>query len=315
MAPQVVAPYDYPAMPPPPPPPLAAPPSTGAAVSATVGGCSYVAAPPPPLAAPPAPSYVDSVSMGAPPHPPGPGAVAVAAGAGPLVGRSEEEYMEAFLAELNGFLPIVDEEWLRGEVKRFAAGAALPVSAVAAMNGSQCAQTAAARVRDVQLANAHNATLWAALAVGAMLVGGSPEEVCKYSRLAWVSIRECFDLNEPATVSELLINKAAWDKLPKELQAIVENASAACNVISEGWCQKTNAEAMEDLVKNHKVMARPLPDDVIKALRTQTAKVLDEAIAKDPVTKKVHDSYMAYKAKFDAWSKYSETPYHNKIQA
>ena len=39
--------------------------------------------------------------------------------------------------------------------------------------------------------------------------------------------------HETATVSELLINKAAWDKLPKDLQAIVENACAACNVISE----------------------------------------------------------------------------------
>jgi TRAP-type mannitol/chloroaromatic compound transport system substrate-binding protein len=78
--------------------------------------------------------------------------------------------------------------------------------------------------------------------------------------------------HEPATVSELLINRAAWNKLPKDLQAIVENACAACNVISEGWCQKTNAEAMEDLVKNQGVIARPLPDDVIAALRSATKK-------------------------------------------
>ena len=49
---------------------------------------------------------------------------------------------------------------------------------------------------------------------------------------------------------ELIINKAKWNSLPKDLQAVVENACAACNVISEAWCQKNNAEAMEDLVKN-----------------------------------------------------------------
>ena len=76
--------------------------------------------------------------------------------------------------------------------------------------------------------------------------------------------------HETATVSELLINKAAWDKLPKDLQAIVENACAACNVISEAWCQRTNAEAMEDLVKNQGVTRAPLPDDVLKALREAT---------------------------------------------
>jgi TRAP-type mannitol/chloroaromatic compound transport system substrate-binding protein len=119
--------------------------------------------------------------------------------------------------------------------------------------------------------------------------------------------------HETATVSELLINKAAWEKLPKDLQAIVENAAAACNVISEAWCQRTNAEAMEDLVKNQGVVARPLPDDVIKRLREVTNQVLAEAVAKDAITKKVHDSYMAYKKKYDAWSAYSEGPYHNKI--
>ena len=40
--------------------------------------------------------------------------------------------------------------------------------------------------------------------------------------------------------------------MPKDLQAVVETAAAACNVISEAWCQRTNAEAMEDLVKNQK---------------------------------------------------------------
>jgi TRAP-type mannitol/chloroaromatic compound transport system substrate-binding protein len=118
--------------------------------------------------------------------------------------------------------------------------------------------------------------------------------------------------HETATVSELLINKAAWEKLPKDLQAVVENAAAACNVISEAWCQRTNAEAMEDLVKNQKVIARPLPDAVVKALREQTAKVLAEGI-KDPLTRKVHDSYMAYMAKYKAWSAVSEGVYHQKI--
>ena len=120
--------------------------------------------------------------------------------------------------------------------------------------------------------------------------------------------------HESATVSELLINKAAWDKLPADLKAIVSNAAAACNVISEAWCQKHNSEAMEDLIKNQGVIAAPLPDDVVKALREANDKILAEAVARDPVTKKVHDSYMAYKAKYDAWAGYSEAVYHNKIR-
>ena len=70
---------------------------------------------------------------------------------------------------------------------------------------------------------------------------------------------------------------------------------------------------MDDLVKNQKVLARPLPDGVIKALRAETKKILDEAIAKDPMTKKVHDSYFAFKRKYDAWTRVSEVQYHNKV--
>ena len=62
------------------------------------------------------------------------------------------------------------------------------------------------------------------------------------------------------------------------------------------------------------VTAKPLPDAVIKALRAETDKVLAEAVAKDPMTKKVHESYMAFKAKYDRWSEVSEEAYHIKVR-
>jgi TRAP-type mannitol/chloroaromatic compound transport system substrate-binding protein len=66
-------------------------------------------------------------------------------------------------------------------------------------------------------------------------------------------------------------------------------------------------------VKNQGVIARPLPDPVIARLREVTNQVLVEA-NKDPVTKKVYDSFMAFKAKYDSWAGYSEAVYHNKIR-
>ncbi len=119
--------------------------------------------------------------------------------------------------------------------------------------------------------------------------------------------------HEPATASELIVNKAKWESLPPDLKAVVENACAACNTISEAWCQKNNAEAMEDLIKNQGVIAQPLPEPIVAALRASTAEIIDEAVAKDPVTKKVNDSFVAYMAKFKAWSGYSESVYHDKI--
>ncbi|TCT06205.1 TRAP transporter substrate-binding protein [Aquabacter spiritensis] len=119
--------------------------------------------------------------------------------------------------------------------------------------------------------------------------------------------------HEPATVSEVIVNKAAWAKLPDDLKAVVENACAACNVISESWCQKANADAMEDLVKNQGVIAQPLPDAIVNDLRTATKKVVDEAIAKDPASKKVADSYYAFLDKYKSWANLSEKVYYDEI--
>ena len=122
--------------------------------------------------------------------------------------------------------------------------------------------------------------------------------------------------HETATVSELLINKAAWEKLPKDLQAIVENACAACNVISEAWCQRTNAEAMEDLIKNQGVIAKPLPDAVVTApARGHQRRCSPRRSPRTRSTKKVHDSYMAFMEKYRSWAGYSEKVYHDKILA
>ncbi len=42
--------------------------------------------------------------------------------------------------------------------------------------------------------------------------------------------------------------------------------------------------------------------------------MLEEGVARDPVTRRVHESFSAYKQKFDAWSGYSEAIYHNRIR-
>jgi TRAP-type mannitol/chloroaromatic compound transport system substrate-binding protein len=87
----------------------------------------------------------------------------------------------------------------------------------------------------------------------------------------------------------------------------------ACNTRGEAWTQKVNAEAMDDLIKNQGVHVQPLPDSVVEALRGATNKILAAAVAKDPMTKKVNDSYMAYMGLYKQWAKYSEKPYYDKI--
>ena len=53
---------------------------------------------------------------------------------------------------------------------------------------------------------------------------------------------------------------------------------------------------------------------MLKKLREATTQVLADAAAKDPLTKKVHESYFAFKLKFDRWSEVSEEAYHIKVR-
>ena len=119
--------------------------------------------------------------------------------------------------------------------------------------------------------------------------------------------------HETATVSELIVNKAAWDSLPPDLQAVIENACAACDIVSYAWAQRTNAEAMVDLVTNEGVTAQPLPDAVVQRLREATSDVLADAVANDPATKKVHESYMAFLKQYQDWASRSEAVYYERI--
>ena len=52
---------------------------------------------------------------------------------------------------------------------------------------------------------------------------------------------------------------------------------------------------------------------MVAALREANAKILADAVAKDPVTKKVHNSYMSYMATYTKWANYSEAVYYDKI--
>lgn len=120
--------------------------------------------------------------------------------------------------------------------------------------------------------------------------------------------------HEPSNVTELLIGIKTWERLPKDLQEIVKVAAMACNLESFAWSEANNADALEDLVQNHGVKADVLPKEVVDKLRTLTFQVLEDEAAKDPRTKKVHDAFMAFRARHRSWSALSEGPYHSSLE-
>ena len=115
--------------------------------------------------------------------------------------------------------------------------------------------------------------------------------------------------HEPGPTLELIINKSAWDELPKDLQAIVRAAAAWANddMLSE-YTARNNA-ALIELTEKHGVQLRRLPDDVLQALKKQSDAVLDELTAGNEFAGRVYESYKAFSSAVRNYSSIAEAEY------
>jgi len=117
--------------------------------------------------------------------------------------------------------------------------------------------------------------------------------------------------HEPGTSLEATINKEALESLPKDLQTIVLQS---CRVSSDELTAEytaRNASALETLKVKHKVAVKRLPDEVLTNLRTLSEQVVADVASKDPLTKKVYESYFQFREQSIAWQNISERAYLN----
>jgi TRAP-type mannitol/chloroaromatic compound transport system substrate-binding protein len=117
--------------------------------------------------------------------------------------------------------------------------------------------------------------------------------------------------HEPGPTLEAIVNKAAWDALPEDLQAMVRIASQAINDDMLAEFTARNNAALRTLVDEHGVELRRLPDDVLKALRDVSKDVVREAAGDDPLAKEIYASYMAFYESVRSYHALSEQAYIN----
>ena len=117
--------------------------------------------------------------------------------------------------------------------------------------------------------------------------------------------------HEPGPTLEAIINRAAWDSLPVDLQVMIETATRATNddMLSE-FTARNNA-ALRTLIDEHGVELRRLPDDVIAQLKLAAHQVVAEAAAGDPLSERIYASYMAFLADVKDYHAISEQAYIN----
>jgi len=117
--------------------------------------------------------------------------------------------------------------------------------------------------------------------------------------------------HEPGTTLECFINQKAFDKLPKDLQVIVKQACKIANQDMLSEYTARNNTALHTLVTKHKVQLKPLPNDVLKTLKKLSDEVVGDVAAKDPMSKKVYQSFTKFREQVVAWHDISERAYLN----
>jgi len=117
--------------------------------------------------------------------------------------------------------------------------------------------------------------------------------------------------HEPGTTLECFINQKAFNKLPEDLQVIVKQACRIANQDMLAEYTARNNTALDTLVNKHKVNLKKLPDDVLKKLKTLSDEVVADVASKDPMSKKVFESFVKFRDEAKQWHNISERAYLN----
>lgn len=117
--------------------------------------------------------------------------------------------------------------------------------------------------------------------------------------------------HEPGAMLEFIVNKEALEALPEDLQAIVNAAARVANQAMLDEFTARNNRALKELVDEHDVQLRRLPDDVLRALYAASEEAMAELVATDPMAAKVYASYKAFYDNVRDYHQISEQAYIN----
>ncbi|MCC7429260.1 TRAP transporter substrate-binding protein [bacterium] len=112
--------------------------------------------------------------------------------------------------------------------------------------------------------------------------------------------------HEPCGTMELLVNKTAFDALPKDLQTIIRTAAGRATAEMLVEFDYQNQIYLQKLKTESKVQIRKFPDEVLEILKNYTKEVIEEIILQDSNSKKIYESYSKFQYEIKDWIDVSE---------
>jgi TRAP-type mannitol/chloroaromatic compound transport system substrate-binding protein len=117
--------------------------------------------------------------------------------------------------------------------------------------------------------------------------------------------------HEPGFNASLGINKTLWDGLTASERVLIEAAAQAEVTRSLAEFNAENIKSLKLLRADKRIKILRFNDELIKVFGKLSKEVLADTAAKDPLTRKVYDSYMAFLSGVMDWGELSETGYRD----
>jgi len=122
-----------------------------------------------------------------------------------------------------------------------------------------------------------------------------------------------FGWHEPTGQLEYLVNKSAYDKLPTDLQQILEAAIMYSQAMMKPMFDVKNGEYILKIKEDKNIKMKTFSQDIINRLNQYAAESFSELISKDKDCKRIYSNFVAHKKKVSAWMNLTEKEYFNKI--
>ncbi|MBC6428222.1 MAG: TRAP transporter substrate-binding protein DctP [Cellvibrionales bacterium] len=105
---------------------------------------------------------------------------------------------------------------------------------------------------------------------------------------------------------EFDVNRAAWDSLPTDLQAMIRVAAQAVNLDMTAEYIARNGVALRDLIEQEGIQPAQLPMELLGDLRRVALQYYADQAARDPDFARIYTAYRRFQAETHQWMRMSE---------
>lgn len=107
--------------------------------------------------------------------------------------------------------------------------------------------------------------------------------------------------HQQVSVSELLMNKGAWNKLSEQHQTMIKIGLGESVMHTYAESEAKQFDAMALMQKKHNVNIRRWPDSTLQKFEAAWLEVVKEESAKDPLFKSVADHFYKFRKNYKIW--------------